>query len=134
MMRKQVHGRRRGALLVIALVAVIVTSAVIANAVRMVLAAQAEHQRQRQRLQLEMLVVDALQVEVTRRTQNQDETETPEWKIASEDWAIPFAGAVVFETVETENETTLFARGRLETDDGKILQRLTRSYTINPSE
>lgn len=126
--------RRRGALLVMALVAIVITSAVIANAVRMVLIAQAEQQRLHARLQLETLVTDALQLEAARLAQEADANGPAEWTVSPEDWDLPLTGVVVLEKAETDGQTRLIARGRLQLENGDVQQRLTQTYTINPSE
>lgn len=134
MTRNSSNQRRRGALLVMALVAIVITSAVIANAVRMVLITQAEQQRLHARLQLETLVTDALQFEAVRVAQDADANDPAEWTVSPEDWDLPLTGVVVLEKAETDGQTRLIARGRLQLENGDVQQRLTQTYTINPSE
>lgn len=134
MTRNSSNQRRRGALLVMALVAIVITSAVIANAVRMVLIAQAEQQRLHARLQLETLVTDALQLETARLAQEADANNPAEWTVTPNDWDLPLTGVVVLEKAETDGQTRLIARGRLQLENGDVQQRLTQAYTINPSE
>ncbi|WP_237227109.1 hypothetical protein [Rubinisphaera sp. JC750] len=134
MTRNSSNQRRRGALLVMALVAIVITSAVIANAVRMVLIAQAEQQRLHARLQLETLVTDALQLETARLAQEAGANNPAEWTVTPNDWDLPLTGVVVLEKAETDGQTRLIARGRLQLENGDVQQRLTQTYTINPSE
>ncbi|WP_013629131.1 hypothetical protein [Rubinisphaera brasiliensis] len=134
MTRNSSNQRRRGALLVTALVAIVITSAVIANAVRMVLIAQAEQQRLHARLQLETLVTDALQLEAAKLAHEADANGPAEWTVSPEDWDLPLTGVVVLEKAETDGQTRLIARGRLQLENGDVQQRLTQTYTINPSE